>query len=266
MGALQKAIQDVKFAIPREILEEVFIRKEFNRTPMPVSLDAMIREKVINERVIPDCNLAGGNMIEIPLDNVPAEQIDTARYIYRIPANLTQNRKISRVVSLTIGPSNTMNNSYMGVNGYSQILDAAQGMMNAQMGIPIVSTAYIRLVGDNVLLVSDVLSMPRTCFLRCYLEYDDEFNTLQPTTYRPFSKLVELATKAYIYNNQVIPTGMNRLVGGMELGRYREIVDSYSDANQMYLDYIDEVWQKVMFMDDRKGYERSLRLVTGGNN
>lgn len=266
MGALQKAIQDVKFAIPREILEEVFIKKEFNRTPMPVSLDAMIREKVINERVVPDCNLAGGNMIEIPLDNVPAEQIDTARYIYRIPANLTQNRKISRVVSLTIGPSNTMNNSYMGVNGYSQILDAAQGMMNAQMGIPIVSTAYIRLVGDNVLLVSDVLSMPRTCFLRCYLEYDDEFNTLQPTTYQQFSHLVELAVKAYVYVNQVIPTGMNRLIGGMELGRYREIIDSYSDANEMYKTYMTEEWRKVMYMDDRKGFERSLRLLTGGNN
>lgn len=45
-----------------------------------------------------------------------------------------------------------------------------------------------------------------------------------------------------------------------------EIISEYRDANEMYKTYMTEEWRKVMYMDDRKGYERGLRLLTGGNN
>lgn len=266
MGAIQKAIQEVKFAIPIEILKEIFVRRDFGQTPLPVSVDTMIREKVIDARVLVDCNLLGGTQVEIPLNSVTPETVDPYKLIYRIPKSLTQNRTISRVLSITIGQSTMMNTSYMGVEGYSQILEAAQGMMAAQQGIPIVSSAYIRLIAENTVLVSDYISLPRTAYLRCYLESDDEYSSMNPMTYPHFSHLVELAVKAYIYNSGVIKIGMGQLVGGMELGRFREIVDSYSDANQMYKDYIKETWTKVMLMDDPRSKERHLRLIVGGNN
>lgn len=265
MGAIQKAIQEVKFAIPQEILNEVFLKREFGRTPLPVSLDTMIREKVIDARVMVDCNLLGGTQVELPLAGVTPELVDTYKTIYRIPMSLTQNRLISRVLSITISQSTMMNSSYMGVEGYSQILEAAKGMMAAQAGIPIVSTAYIRLIAENTVLVSDYMSLPRSAFLRCFLENDSEYSQLNSMTYPHFSQLVELAVKAYIYNNAIIPMGMGQLVGGMELGRFREIIDSYSDANQMYKEYIVEKWTKVMVMDDPRSKERALRMVVGGN-
>jgi hypothetical protein len=262
MGAIHKAIQDVKFAIPLEILQEIFVKKEFGRTPLPVSLDTMIREKVIDARVMVDCNLLGGTQVEIPLNSVSPETIEPYKIIYRVP----KNRTISRVLSVTIGQSTMMNTSYMGVEGYSQILDAAQGMMAAQQGIPIVSSAYIRLIAENTVLVSDYLSLPRSAYLRCYLESDDEYSQLNPMTYPHFSQLVEYAVKAYVYNNGIIKVGMGQLVGGMELGRFREIIDGFSDANQMYKDYVKDVWTKVMILDDPRSKERHLRLLTGGNN
>ncbi|QVD49112.1 hypothetical protein LUCX_42 [Xanthomonas phage vB_XciM_LucasX] len=266
MGAIQKAIQEVKFDIPKEILQEVFVTREFGRTATPASLDAMIREKVITARVMEDCNLLGGTQVELPLVSVNPEMVDQYKLVYRIPMSLTQNRRISRVVALTIGQSTMMNSSYMGVEGYSQIMEASQGMMQAQAGIPVVSTAYVRLIAENTILVTDYMSLPRNAFLRCYLENDDEFSQLNPQTYPHFQKLVLLAVKAYIYTNAVIPMGMGQLVGGMELGRFREIVDSYSDANQMYADYIREVWTKVLYMNDPRSKERSLRWLVGGNN
>ncbi len=266
MGAIQKAIQEVRFSIPVEILNEVFLQKEFGRTPLPVSLDTMIREKVVGARVMVDCNLLGGTQVELPLNAVIPEQIAPYKIIYRIPKTLTQNRSISKVLSITIGQSTMFNTSYMGVEGYSQILEAAQGMVAAQQGIPIVSTAYIRLIAENTVLVSDYLSLPRAAYLRCFLEYDNEFSELPAMSYPVFCELVELAVKAYIYTNAVIKTGMGQLVGGMELGRYREIVDSYADANQQYKDMIRERWTKVLLLSDPRSKERSLRSIMGGNN
>lgn len=265
MGAIQKAIQEVRHAIPEEILNEIFLKREFGRTALPVSLDTMIREKVVDPRVMVDCNLLGGTQVELPLGSIQPEQVDIYKTIYRIPMSVTQNRLISRVLSLTISQSTMLNSSYMGVQGYSQILEAAKGMMNAQAGIPIVSTAYIRLIAENVVLVSDYLSLPRTSFLRCFLENDSEYSQLNAMTYPHFCHMVELAVKAYVYNKAIIPMGMGQLVGGMELGRFREIVEGYSDANQMYKDFIKETWTKVMVMDDPRSKERALRMIVGGN-
>ncbi len=266
MGAIDKAIQDAKWEIPEEILQEIFLKREFGQQQLPVSLDTMIREKVIDARVMPDCKLVGGTQVELPLHGVTPEQVDMYKIVYRIPMSLTQNRRISRVLGLTIGQSTMMNTSYMGVEGYSQILEAAQGLMSAQAGIPIVSTAYIRLIAENTVLVSDYLSLPRASFLRCFLEQDDEFSTLSGPAQPHFSQLVEYAIKAYIYTKGRIRIGMGQLVGGMELGVFRETVDSYSDANQMYKEYFRDVFQKVMHMDDTRTKERMLRMIVGGNN
>lgn len=265
MGAIQKAIQEVKYAIPEEILTEVFLKREFGQTALPVSLDTMIREKVIDARVMVDCNLLGGTQVELPLHGVTPEKVDVYKTIYRIPMSVTQNRVISRVLSLTIGQSTMLNTSYMGVEGYSQILEASQGMMKAQAGIPVVSTAYIRLIAENTVLISDYLSVPRASFLRCYLENDDEFSQLNSMTYPHFSHLVELAVKAYIHVKADIRTGMGRLVGGMELGRFREIIDSYADANELYKEFLRDTWTRVMAMDDTRTRERILRSIVGGN-
>ncbi len=265
MGAIQKAIQEVKFAIPSEILNEIFLKREFGQAPLPVSVDTIIRERVIDARVMVDCNLLGGTQVELPLQDVVPEQVDMYKIVYRIPMSVTQNRNISKVLSLTVGRSTMLNTSYMGVQGYSQILEATQGMMAAQAGIPIVSTAYIRLIAQNTVLVSDYLSLPRVSFLRCFLENDDEYSQLNAMTYPHFCHLVELAVKAYIYNTGRMKVGMGQLVGGMELGVFRETIDSYADANQMYKDYIKEVWTKVMVMDDPRSKERMLRQIVGGN-
>lgn len=266
MSAIDKAIQDAMWEIPEEILQEIFLKREFGQQVLPVSLHTMIREKVVNARVMPDCRLLGGTQVELPLHGVTPEQVDIYKIVYRIPMSLTQNRRISKVLGLTIGQSTMMNTSYMGVEGYSQILEAAQGMMNAQAGIPIVSTAYIRLIAENTVLVSDYLSLPRASFLRCFLEQDDEYSSLNSMTYPHFSHLVELAIKAYIYVKGRMKIGMGQLVGGMELGVFRETVDSYAEANQMYKEYVRDVWTKVMLMDDPRSKERALRMIVGGNN
>ena len=265
MNPIQKAIADVKFKIPMEILTTAFIHREFGQRALPLSVDAMIRQKIIDERVRLDCDLVGGSEVAIPLMGVAPEYLDNTTIVYRIPKTLTQNRTISRVISLGMGTGVAQNALNGALNGFNPLLNAAQGVMNAMMPIPIISTANIRLIAENTILVTENVALPGSAYLRCYVENDSDFSQLRSTTYQKFTRLVELATKAYIYNTMTISIGQAQLSGGQELGRFREIVDTYADANELYDTYLEEVWKKVSIMDDAMSRERHLRMIIGGN-
>jgi hypothetical protein len=267
MNAIQKALSDVKNRIPRQILERAFIKAgALGGIHTPVSLDYRIREEVINERVIPDCNLVGGTETTIPLYNVVPKHIDTYNTVYRIPKSMTQGRTISKVLHLSFGQN--------GVIGYtnpqqfkgSALMDAGDGLVAAHLPIPMTSTAYVSLIGENTVLVRDTMRLPGMLFLRCVLEADSEFSHLKPQSIPAFSKLVEYATKAYIYNKLVIEIDQAELSGGVSLGRFKEIIDGYADANELYEQYFNEVWQKVALFNDPEAFKRHLKLISGGRH
>lgn len=266
MNPIQKAIMDVKYKIPPQILQAAFVHREFGHRPIPYNVDALIRDKVIEERVMVDCNLVGGQQVVIPLLNVQPEYLDPTTVIYRIPKALTQGRSILRALSMSVGAGSAaamgmLNNT--GGYGYSQIEDAADLMSAAQSAIPMVSSAYLRVIAENTVMVTEQIALPSNVSLRCMLEYDPDFSQLKPTSIPKFTRLVELAVKAYIYNELVIPMGQGQLSGGMELGRFREVVDSYADSNELYDTYLQETWRKVALLDDATSRERHLRLIAG---
>ena len=263
MNPIQKAIADAKFSIPLEILQEVFVRREFNTREWagPVNIDAVIRDRVIEARVRPDCDLAGGQQVRIPLDSVVPHHVDNWMVVYNIPKSLTQNRSIARVMYLVYGQYAGGGVHTLGSPGYSQLLDATGGVMAAMSNIPVVQTANIRLIAENTVLCTEPTPLPQSMHLVCYLENDEDFSQLRSTTYHRFSRLVILAIKAHIYNVLAIPMGQGQLVGGMELGRFKEIVDSYADANELYGTYLSEEWRKVMILDGAESRTRHLRTL-----
>lgn len=269
MNPVQKAIADAKFRIPMDILNAAFIRREFGARTLPINIDAIIRDRVIEARVKPDCDLVGGIEVSIPLTNAAKEYIDPYNVVYRVSKTMTQNRVISRVLSITMGNEGTMGGmpgTHMGVAGYSHVLDAAAGVMASHMPLPVVSSANIRLIAENTILVTDSPALPTTVHLLCYLENDADFSQLRSTTYHKFSRLVELAIKAYIHTELVIPIGQGQLHGGMELGAFKEIIDSYADANELYSTYLQDEWRRISILDDAKSRERHLRMITGGRH
>lgn len=269
VNPIQKAISDVKSSIPREILERTFMkvdnvaygqRSTFN----PLSLDHRIRTMVIDANVLPDCNLVGGTEVTIPLSSVMPQWITDYNVVYRVPKSLTQNRSILRLIHLTFGDGGVVGSMNLAIQGRSALMDGAQGVLQAHLPIPIVSTANMELVAENTVLVKDNVTMPGNPFLRCVVEGDTELNHLQPTSYKAFSKLVVLAVKAYIFNNIAIPMDQAALSGGMALGRIREIVDGYSDAYEQYDEYFETVFRKVMIFNDPEANKRNLKMITGG--
>lgn len=266
MNPVTKALQELSFRIPRGILEKTFLSNLQPFSLQPTSLDARIREKVIEPRVMVDCNLMGGTEAAIPLASVPKQQIDTFTYVYRIPKRLTQGRTITRAISISYGQTGILGtSSNIPLQGTSPVLDAASGLLMSHAPIPTVSTAQCHVIGENTVMVIDTTAIPQDIFLRCWLENDTAFNHLQPTSYKDFSKLVELATKSYIYNQLILPMDRAFLHSGFELGQFKSVVESYSDAEENYQTFLNEVWRKVAVLNDFHGKRRHISLVTGGN-
>lgn len=266
MQLFSKCLDDLKFKIPRPILEAVFIRRNFNWRDTHNNIDALIMSAVIRPRIFVDCNLVGGTEATIDLSNVPRERISDYQTVYHIPKIKTQNRSIMSVLNVTYGDPSRISNYGLGATiGNSTMLRAAQGVMNAMGSIPVTSSANAQIIAENTVLVRDTVLLPANMYLRCILANDENFSHIQPKSYRYFSKLVEYAVKAYIYNEYVVYMDSGELEGGQNLGIFKEIISGYADANELYEDYLNNVIQKVSFMNDRESYTRLLKLIIGGN-
>lgn len=269
MNAITKALSDISFRIPREILIEVFAPKTYIWRDQPINYEEQIRNIVIRSRVMVDCDLVGGTEVLIPLWDIPSQTLSTDRLVtvYRIPKEKSQGRTITSVLSLSYmnGPASMYMNASTSFNECS-ITDvglAGKAMMDAASSLPIPSSAKVQLIGENVVMVKDTVLSSGTGLLRCILANDENMSHIQIRSIPYFTKLCELATKAYVYNNYSITLNQGRIEGGAEIGRFREIVDSYADAEEMYQDYLLNTWQKVAFMNDRESFERHIRTMIG---
>ena len=261
VNLIQKALDEVRFCIPEAILDLVFVSRDYRQRRLPVSVDAKIRELVIQQRVMVDCRLVGGTQVEIPLEGLVPEFYGNFEAIYRIPKNRTQNRVISNVYSIAYSNLTGGSTMQVGDSNASALLGAAAQVFAAVTPANIISTAYLELIGENTVLVRDNTILPTNLTLRCMLEYDEQFSSIKPTSYHDWCKLVELATKAYIFNNYAIKMDEGVLQGGVQLGRIREIIDGYSDSNELYYTHLRDTWRKVSLLNDTESKQRHLRAL-----
>jgi len=267
---IQRAISEVKWKIPLEILQAAFMPKNIYGRATAMNMDSMIRSKVIEPRVMVDCDLVAGVQMDIPLHNVPTERVElpsgspyTWGLIYRIPKTMTQNRSITSVlwIANTIAPiSGTY--TYASYNG-SALANAAMGVMQSQAPIPSMSTARCDLIAENTVLVMDTSTWPVDAAMRCKVSWDPDLMTLPPGAIPFFSKAVELAVKAYVYNTLIIQINSAELQNGQELGKFKELVDQYADANEQYEEYRGTVLREVMLMSDVVSARDFWRLPIG---
>lgn len=265
MNALRKALDDLKFVIPRPILDTVFVKRHTNfRTAAP-SLDEQILNNVIRPRVYVDTNLVGGAEVLVPLTGLQGEEVDTTDMVYRIPKKLTQNRTIMSVLNVTYVDANSMAAAGQYANcGVSAEQSMAQALLDAVSPLPLISTARVTIIGENVVLIRDSIRVPSNSYLRCIVAHDEAMSHIQPRSYKAFCKLVEYAVKSYIYNEYVIELDMGELRGGHNLGKFKDKIEEYSEAEELYDTYLREKWQKIAFQNDRESHNRFLKLIVGG--
>lgn len=265
MNMIEKALMDVRNRIPKEILDLTFQRKDYMGRPLPVSVDTKVRELVIDARVMRDCNIVGGEQVLIKLDQVVPQWVEPPySAVYNVPKALTNGKSITTALSIGYGNMAAAGTAYQAQFNTSAMMDAANQVLQSHLSIPLVSTASVELIGDNVIFVRDTMSIPQTLWLRCVIENNEDLNNMGMRYALDFSKLVELATKAYIYNNMNIQLDLGQLHGGMNLGKIRDVVDSYADANEMYDTFMEEQWRKQVLMADHETNSRIMKMTVGG--
>lgn len=276
MDAIRKAISEVKFRIPKAILEKTFINRYSSWSPPDqTSVDEQILSLVVKPRVLVDCNIVGGTQVLIPIGDLPADRPDPNTLVFRVPKTRTQGRSINSVlhVAFMSQSQGAAWGSTMGLGGagnYDQnentaLTGAMTGVMAAVDKIPVTSTASAILIGENVVMVRDVMNFPINSYLRCILANDENLNNIQIRSYHSFAKLVEFAVKSYIYNTLVIEIDTAELQGGFNLGMFKTVMESYSDSEQNYQDYLKDKWQSIAFMSDATTYRRLVKMTIGGN-
>lgn len=271
MNAIQYSLNHIRHTIPEGILQLAFSPRSivqptvrWNQNNDFVSIDQQIRDKVIEGRVNIDCNLVGSMQIAIDLNGVGYEQFDMSTRVFRIPFEKTGGRRIVSIQTL-----NYMN--YHGMGGYGgtggmgdQRLGAAMDLYRAVANMPIVATANCQLIGDNVVMVKDnIQHLSDNLAMTCLIENDSEMNNLNPGIFPVYAKLVELATKAYIYTQTVIPMDQGVLHGGMSLGRISDIIQDYADSNEMYQQVFNEQYRKASFTNDRPRMHNFINSMIG---
>lgn len=276
MNPIQKAVDDLKFRIPRQILEKAFVDRLGSwRSIQRASLDELIILNVIRARVLVDCQLYGGSQVLISLNGLPQDKPTEYMTVIHIPKTRTEGKSINSVLNVGFiglaylaswaGTTSAGSLATYGSYENSALMTAAAGMVTAFDKIPMVSTSRVELIAENTICIRDSMNLAPDLTLRCVLADDINMNSLQLRAYRPFCNLVEYAVKSYIYNQLIIHMDQGELQGGAQLGAFKTIIDSYADAEQNYQDYLREVWEQVAFMQDETTYMRFMKMIIGGN-
>ena len=260
MNAVQYGLSKIHFNIPDMVLFLAF------KDPNPVrdqlvSLDDKIMTRLIRPYILKDMNVIGGVPIKIQLANCVVKWLHSNEYLVTVPKNLTNYQPIiscEEFVSATVAPTFAMNY----VNGsHSPLLAASDTMFNNLAPSKIMQTARIELIGENRILISDPSVTPMSGVLRCTIANNGNLENIHAKTFPAVGELFTLGTKAFVYNTLKVPLDQGYIYGGHELPVITEIVDSFSDASEMYHEYLTTTWKKAQFLNSPDNTARYIKLM-----
>jgi hypothetical protein len=272
-SAINFALQEIRARIRPQLLTEAFQPQLRMHSIVPTDLSTLIRKNVIDSRVMTSCNLIGGEEILLDLSGLPRDVPDERSSLYYIPMELTQGRQIMAVNSVSYGYGQSI--AYSSYNpwfdsmqqqgcGNAGILTAANPLYAAMANMPIVETARVSLVNVNVIMIQDQIRIPDRVFLRCRIAHDSEMANIQSASWGAFAALCVLATQAYIYNNLIIAVNQGQILGGYEIGEFKNQLDNLADADELFLTYLNEKWYKTSKMNSAETHLRHVRNLMGG--
>lgn len=273
MSNVTTIIQKIKRDIPKQVLEVAFLNGIGRNNRFASNLDWKIRNEIIDGWVLVDLNLMGAEEVNISLQHAEVTYDDQYRIVARIPKEVTAGRSIVQALALNYiynTPAGMVNNGFnnnsfnMSNCGNSPLLNSASKILRAASPAPILSSASVQLMGENVILITDYMGSVTQCSVTCRVSHDPELNNINPKALDHFAKLASYACKAWIYTNAIVPMDIGELLGGAELGRIKDIIDGYSDAHENYETYKEEVIHAVNFMNDEQRHGNYLRTLISG--
>lgn len=239
--AMTRILKDVYNNIPIEILEAAFYPQDKDQ-PLIKSLDDYIMEEIIEGRVLDDCNIGSGKPKEIELRRqylIPYKYGNSSLHlnseignegVYCIPPEARENRNITEMVKLKY-PSYMM--PFVPYEG-SGLGNKTKDLIYSHTYKNLESLPIPISLGNNMLRLDPPQLYTGNLILVCYLEYDKYFTNLNNDAIKPIANLTVCATKAYIYNKLYIKMNRAQVLGGHEIGAFREIIERYEGENDRY--------------------------------
>lgn len=261
MNAITKAIQEVRFRIPTEILNLAFTGGTLT------SLDERILSSIVRPRVLVDCNIVGGVQLLIPLAKAELTYVGPDGYAVFIPKTLTNNRTIVSAMSVV-----SNGDMYLGItdalkeNPYvNDLLNEANTLGNNLSNHSYYTSSSLEIVNENTIFVHDYLYDINALSIRVMVSNDAMMRNISPRSYHAFSNLVVLAVQAYIYNTAVVMLDKGYIQNGHELGRIKDLIDAYENKDEEYREYLKTTWAKVAFMNDTPNFDRYIHSMFHNN-
>jgi len=267
-SAFNYALKQIRFNIPPQILNYVFGNEFYQdwRREAPASVDEMIRMKVIRDRVFVDCDIVGGTHAIISLDGLEPYVPDSYSTIFEIPQSRLGDRDIVSALSVNYMPHSAamgaLGTPYGSVNPItaSDVTNTAQRVVDSFATVPHISSSNVEVIAHNTIVIRDRMKAVTVYELRCILSNESEMSNLSVRTYPLLAEACVLACKAYIYNTAIIQLGSGYLEQGRELGVFKDTIDSYADANELYATFRRERLAKGLFMNDVESHGRLIKL------
>ena len=244
MNKIDYLLSCIRREIPLEILNMTFMPPNLFGVIIP-SLDHLMKSELITNWVLKDCNVVAGMETMIDITNVKMDQVNMGM-VYHVGLGPTGGRNITSVLSVGYG--------------YNAMAGGQPGIASALTEPLQTSDARCQLIGPNIVYVEGYTGIWLTN-LRCVLENDADFNNIAPRALTVLSDIVTLAAKAYVYKTMTIKLSTGVVVRGVDMTRVMDIVNGYSDANQMYREMIQTRWVKVNYLSDRVAMNRHIRRI-----
>lgn len=267
MNALIYSINEITHQIPQELLHAAFTIDDAPETVNLNTVDDKILRKLLRKRVLIDMNITGGIELIIPLNNIQPSFYEYFYTVYQVPPELTMNKEIISALNITLMPGagvfgqGGLSGNSFGNIGYMQenpVINVANRIGSAASPSGVLSNAHLEIVGYNTILVYANFRVLTNFGLRVLLENDSNLNNIQPRSYKDVSMACVLAAKAYIYNKLIIPVNSGYLASGQDLGMFKSILESYSEAEADYNTFLRERLGAVLFMNDTTRYNKYL--------
>lgn len=241
-NVLRKLISDIRLEIPSTILNLAF-----NPNNKPVSIDNLIIEQIIHNKILLDTNLVAGVTKEIVLipkyheymeHSRDSQFLNFGRYsLYRIPPEVREYRNITKIVKIDY-PGNLYEDIEQLSMGGATLNKLSKAVLQSHTLSHRINTPTADVEAGDLIKIIPGSNSHIDFLLTCRLEYDLNFSTLNASAILALSDLVLCATKTYIYVNLITEIDQGRIIHGGEHGVIRDIVTRYENENEKYVELL----------------------------
>lgn len=286
MSAINYAIREVGHRIPVQIMKMNFGKPGgYSCNFSPTTVDAQVRQEIIYNRVMTDLDIMAGLERFLPVADGLVQNSDNLGTSYFYDHDILHNLDIVSVHYFTLNnppigevlsggggggrsgggsSSSSRTKAKQGVCKYDDMYKEFNKAISKNTGSDYLNKVSVdvtcSLIAKNTVFATN--NIRGSGWFKVVLSNDPELTRLPNRVWRKFARLVELATKAYIYKESVITIGMTAISNGVELNGVNNLLESYADAEEMYQEELD-LWAKIGLMIDKPAYARYIRSQIG---